>query len=102
MPQLQGVQALADLFHMAGFAAEGSAVGILSRLLQKRRVIVGEETAHHLGSQLRVGQAAPGFQVCLGEGHWHIQAAVRRKAADNGFRRRNTGAAAACALIFHR
>ena len=102
VPQFQRVEAAADLFHMARLAAKGVAVGVGGGSLQKGRIIVRQKTAHHFGGQFGVRKAAPGIQIRLGEGRRHIQAAVRRKAAYNGFSRRNAGAAAACALILHR
>ena len=102
MANQANVGVLADLFHMARPAAKGVAVGVGGGSLQKGRIIVRQKTAHHFGGQFGVRKAAPGIQIRLGEGHRHIQAAVRRKAAYNGFSRRNAGAAAACALILHR
>ena len=101
MPQLQRVQPGRHRDHPPGLARKGRGIGVLRRLLQECRVIIGQIQRQDLCGQLRVVEPAPGFEVGPGEFLRDIQPPVRRETAHDGLGGRDGRVMAACALILH-
>ena len=101
MPEFQGGKPRRHLHGLPGLAAKRRAVGFTGSRAQKRRVVIRQIKLQHGGSQRRIIEAAPGFEIGLRERHRHKQAAVRGQPAQNGFGGRNDQCMVTRALILH-
>ena len=101
VPQFQRVNAVTDLDGLARLAAEYLAISGGGGAVQEVGAVIGQETFEYLLGQGRVGQGLPTFQICLGEGFRHKQAAFGCQTAHDRLGRRNTECGISGTLKLH-
>ena len=101
VPQLEGIQAIADLDGLARLAAEGSAVGRCRCGVQEISAVIGQKTGQDLLGQLGIGEIFPCVQISLGEGLRHEQTALRCQTADDSLLCGNAECGISGAQILH-
>ena len=101
VPQLERIQAVADLDGLARLAAKGSAVGRCRCGVQEISAVIGQKTGQDLFGQLGIGEIFPCVQISLGEGLRHEQTALRCQAADDSLLCGNAECGISGAQILH-
>ena len=101
MPQLERIQAVADLDGLARLAAKGSAVGRCRCGVQEISAVIGQKTGQDLFGQLGIGEIFPCVQIGLGEALRHEQTALRCQTADDSLLCGNAECGISGAQILH-
>ena len=101
VPQLERIQAVADLDGLARLAAKGSAVGRCRCGVQEISAVIGQKTGQDLFGQLGIGEIFPCVQIGLGEGLRHEQTALRCQTADDSLLCGNAERGISGAQILH-
>ena len=101
VPQLERIQAVADLNGLARLAAKGSAVGRCRCGVQEISAVIGQKTGQDLLGQLGIGEIFPCVQIGPGEGLRHEQTALRCQTADDSLLCGNAECGISGAQILH-